>query len=104
MGLPYGSLATNNLHKVRKDPKGAWCVYCLTPPNCHVYLQLIDKTTILCPNCGIDAVVPASKVESFQTLQHWHFLAFEQGSEGTKRFKYGPKSTVNAIVQKKSCA
>tara|TARA_B100000482_G_scaffold157249_1_gene119261 strand:- start:781 stop:1065 length:285 start_codon:yes stop_codon:yes gene_type:complete len=76
MKLPYIPLATNNLEAVRKDPKGARCVYCLGRPNCDIFLELTDKTTIICPDCGVDAVVPASKVPDEETLCHWHNLGF----------------------------
>lgn len=76
MQLPYMSLATNNLEAIRNDPKGARCVYCLGRPNCKAAVELTDDSTIICPDCGIDAVVPASKVPDEETLRHWHFLGF----------------------------
>lgn len=86
MKLPYMLFATNNLLQVRKDPNGAYCVHCLRQPDCTVHLQLTDKTTILCPNCGVDAVVPASKVPNLKTLEHWHNLGFKKNNDTIAEF------------------
>lgn len=77
MSLPYIAFATNNLEEVQRDPQGARCVFCFGRPDCTRPVELTDETTIICPECGVDAVVPASKVPNEETLLLWHKLGFE---------------------------
>ena len=95
-------MATNNLSSVRNDLKGARCVYCLGYPDVTVKLEIVDESTVLCPLCGIDAVVPSSQVPDEETLQHWHNLGFS--FENTHKqlqessFNFGPDSTTQTII------
>ena len=73
---PYIKLATNNLEKVLADPKGARCVYCFGSPHIKSDINIIDISTIICPDCNIDAVVPASCVPNEETLVKWHQFGF----------------------------
>ena len=77
MTLPYMKLATNNLYNVMSDPLGARCVYCLGKPVITLATDVTDECTIICPLCGIDAVVPASRVQSEHVLKEWRRLGFE---------------------------
>jgi hypothetical protein len=68
--------ATNNLKRVLADTRGARCYHCLGHPNIDRFVRTVDSTTILCPECGIDAVVPASIVPNDTTLEQWHDCSF----------------------------
>ena len=85
--LPYIKFATNNLLKVLSDPKGARCVYCMGSPLITKDTDTIDINTIICPDCTIDAVVPASCVPNEETLKKWHQLGFGGKSNKIKPFK-----------------
>ena len=71
-------LATNNLAAILDDPKGACCYHCLERPIITQTTKTCDKTTVLCPLCGIDTVVPASFVPGpiNGTLKQWHSYWF----------------------------
>ena len=72
--LGYISMATNNLNELLNDSKGARCVYCFGAPviSLVVGVHVVDESTVLCPLCGIDAVVPASRVPDEATMRRWH--------------------------------
>ncbi len=74
--LPYMPHATNNLKAVLADPKGAVCVHCMQRPCIHKETETVDESTVLCPICGIDAVVPASVVPTQAVLRGWHRVGF----------------------------
>jgi hypothetical protein len=74
--LPYIKLATNNLALVLADPKGARCVYCYGSPIVNKNILTIDESTIICNLCGVDAVIPASKVINEKLIKEWHRLGF----------------------------
>ena len=78
--LPYMPFATNNLNAILNDDKGARCVYCFGKPVIDNNVLLTDVSTVICPICGIDAVVPASQVNSEETLKAWHRMGFQQFS------------------------
>merc|ERR1712070_1095116 len=73
---PYIHLATNSFYQILSDPKGARCVACLGSPNITREAELIDNTTVLCPQCYVDAVVPASEVPDETTLREWQRIGF----------------------------
>ena len=73
---PYLHLATNNLEAVLADEAGARCVHCLGTPAITPETDTIDESTIECPLCGVDAVVPASQVPDEATLNAWHNHGF----------------------------
>ena len=74
--LPYIIYATNNLQSILSDDNGARCVYCLGHPNISEDTLTTDESTVLCPICMVDAVVPASIVPNELTLQAWHIQGF----------------------------
>ena len=76
----YTTLATDNLSAVLADPYGARCFHCCGAPRIYPDSTVIDGGTLLCPLCGVDAVVPASKVAEDATLHAWRFLAFYPGT------------------------
>jgi len=77
-------------------------VYCLGHPGVTVNLEIVDECTILCPLCGIDAVVPASQVPDEETMQHWHNLGFSVRRRTiplkTDSFNVRPDSTTQSII------
>ena len=77
MTLPYMKFATNNLAQVLQDSKGARCVYCLGHPVIDLQTEVCDTSTVICPDCGVDAVVPASAVSSEKVLYEWHKSGFK---------------------------
>ena len=97
--FPYNYLTKNNLDAVRNDMKGARCIYCLGRPNCYAPVLLKDSSTIICPDCGVDAVIPASNLPDEETLHKWHEIRFPNRKE---TFKYGPNETTETILKKKS--
>jgi hypothetical protein len=74
--MSYIRFATNNLKSVLADKQGARCYFCLGHPNINRFVETVDFSTILCPECGIDAVVPASFVPNDTTLEQWHDRSF----------------------------
>ena len=76
--LPYMDLATNNYQEIISDCNGAYCVYCLQKPIIteDSIIEITDISTVICPLCNVDAIVPASKVENFKQLALWHELGF----------------------------
>ena len=74
--LPYIIYATNNLESILSDGNGARCVYCLGHPDINEDTLTTDESTVLCPICMVDAVVPASIVPNGLTLQAWHIQGF----------------------------
>ena len=74
--LPYIKYSTNNLQSILNDSNGARCVFCLGHPEINEYTSTTDESTVLCPICMIDAVVPASVVPNELTLQAWHYQGF----------------------------
>lgn len=74
--LPYLAHATDNLYAVLDCDEGARCVYCMGSPKITKHTQTCGVSTIMCPDCGIDAVVPASVVTSETQLETWHASGF----------------------------
>ena len=74
----YRPFATNNLQRILDDPNGARCVYCLGSPTVDQTTETCDNSTVLCPECYIDAVVPASSIPGIpeETLRIWHHIGF----------------------------
>ena len=79
--LGYIKFATNNLQDILKDTNGCRCVYCLGKPNVTIDSDVCDKSTVICELCGIDAVVPISKIQEpiEETLAKWHEHGFGFG-------------------------
>jgi len=72
--MSYMPFATNNLQRILDDPNGARCVYCLGSPTVDETTETCNNSTVICPNCGIDAVVPTSSIPGIpeETLRIWH--------------------------------
>ena len=73
--LEYLKYVFNNLELLLADKNGSRCVYCLGAPVITRQTQTCDQSTVLCPLCGIDAVVPAS-VCNMNLLRKWHADGF----------------------------
>lgn len=67
-------LATKNHAQVLADPNGARCYQCLGKPIITKSTPTCDGSTLFCPLCRIDAVVPASQIPKpvEKTLQKWY--------------------------------
>ena len=74
--LGYMPLATNNAELVRGDVLGARCLFCLQRPTIDGSTPLCDESTVICPLCFVDAVVPESFVQSLAQLQSWRVEGF----------------------------
>ena len=74
--LPYMKYATNNLQEILNDEKGAVCIYCLKKPLITKSTSTTDISTVICPLCGIDAVVPQSIIVDNDILLKWHEMGF----------------------------
>lgn len=103
--LPYITFATNNLNDVINDKDGARCVYCLGKPKIDINTLTCDKTTVICPICGVAAVVPISKIPEpkEETLKFWNFKGFKDISSEIEiigLYKYGPNMSTNEILKK----
>ena len=72
----YHQMATNNLDTLLSDEAGARCYHCLGEPTICPDTPVVDHSTVICPLCGIDAVVPASEVKDEAVLHAWRYLAF----------------------------
>ena len=72
----YIDFATNNLQTLLADKNGARCYHCLGAPTIKPDTETCDGSTVMCPLCTVDAVVPASAVADEATLHAWRFLAF----------------------------
>ena len=72
--MDYLPLATNNLRALLDAGVGA-CVYCLEVFNPSPHnLVITDASTVLCPFCSVDAVVPGS--HTAEQLNAWHNAGF----------------------------
>ena len=69
-------LSRQNLHSVMQDSQGARCFSCAGWPHIDRCVEVLKDGTVICPDCGVDAVVPASKVYSEAELHAWRYLAF----------------------------
>ena len=78
-------LATNNHAVVLADPIGARCYHCLGKPKITVATPTCDGSTVFCPLCRIDAIVPASQIPHpiERNLKYWNTYWFS-----TKFFDY----------------
>ena len=66
----------NNWPTICRDKKGARCFQCLKALDVwNEHVTLIDLSTIVCPRCGVDAVVGASQVKSEAELHAWRAAA-----------------------------
>ena len=74
--LEYLKFATHNLNDILNDKNGCQCVFCFKKPKITSETLLCDESTVLCPLCGIDAVVPSSKIPNFKTLKRWRQEGF----------------------------
>ena len=74
--LSYYHLAKNNLQAVLDDQKGARCVHCMKCPIITSETVTCDDSTIICPLCNVDAVIPASWVCNKQHLKSFHSFGF----------------------------
>ena len=72
----YIDFATNNLQALLADKNGARCYHCLGAPTIKPDTETCDGSTVMCPLCTIDSVVPASAVADEATIHAWRFLAF----------------------------
>jgi hypothetical protein len=75
----YVTLSKNNLKAILNDKKGARCYYCFGSPSIGVEVATCDPPyydTVVCPMCGVDAVLPASEIPDEATLHAWHYLGF----------------------------
>ena len=75
----YVTLSKNNLKAILNDKKGARCYYCFGSPSIGVEVATCDPPyydTVVCPICGVDAVLPASEIPDEATLHAWHYLGF----------------------------
>ena len=76
-GLPrYHGLATNNLEALLRDKAGSRCYHCLGRPKITPQTSVLDSSTVICPCCGVDSVVPTSEVPDEPTLHAWRYPAF----------------------------
>ncbi|MAJ97002.1 MAG: hypothetical protein CMI56_00090 [Parcubacteria group bacterium] len=78
MKLEYFKYATNNLDSIIADCNGARCVHCLQAPTILKNTKTCDVSTVICPLCGVDAVVPASVVINEAILLKWHNEGFKE--------------------------
>ena len=83
-------LSVKNLRSVTDDKKGARCFSCcatlrVNRETCEVFAavgggrkigHILSDGTVVCPLCGVDAVVPASELRSEAELHAWRYLAF----------------------------
>ena len=71
-------LATNNHALVLADPIGARCYHCLGKPKITVTTPTCDGSTVFCPLCRIDAIVPASQIPHpiERNLKYWNTYWF----------------------------
>lgn len=76
MASSYIQYATNNLHDILNDPNGARCIFCFNYPIITINSETTDVSTVICPLCRIDAVVPASIVTSESLILEWHRNGF----------------------------
>ena len=102
--LPYIPYATDNLNDNINDKEGSRCVHCLGKPKIDINTLTCDKSTVICPICGVDAVVPISKIPEpkEQTLKSWNFQGFKDTSveiEIIGPYKYGPNMSTNEILK-----
>lgn len=78
--LPYMNLATNNKDQIINDSEGGVCIWCYKKMTTSEDINKIESggRDVCCNYCGIDAVVPISKVpEPFEyTLENWRCLGF----------------------------
>jgi hypothetical protein len=80
--LEYMKYATNNIQAVCKN--GGVCVYCKTvfPTNTKYETPIRGESTVLCPKCDVDAVVPIDILpaqgteEYIKKLDEWHNSGF----------------------------
>ena len=91
----FRDLATNNLHALLADKDGARCFHCLARPGINPGTQTVDESTVICPLCGVDAVVPASEVTNEATLHAWRYLAFFERSKPEEAAAINTQSNEN---------
>ena len=76
MTSSYIQHVTNNLCNILNDPNGARCIFCLQSPVITTHSKIVDVSTVVCPLCNVDAVVPASLVTSESLILQWHQQGF----------------------------
>jgi len=74
--LEYLKFATNNLNDILNDKKGCQCVFCFGKPKITSETEICNESTVVCPLCDTDAVVPSSKIPNFETLKRWRQEGF----------------------------
>lgn len=72
----YLKYATNNLEALLADERGSRCVFCLGSPAITKSTMTVDESTVICPLCDVDAVIPASLVDDEAQLLRWHEEGF----------------------------
>ena len=87
-------MMTNNLQLIMDDEQGARCIYCLGRPSVNKYTEVVDNSTVVCPECGVDAVIPASAVESEERLHAWRYLLFTAKGTASPTTTDGSTKTV----------
>ena len=93
-------LSRQNLHSVMQDSQGARCFSCAGWPHIDRCVEVLKDGTVICPDCGVDAVVPASKVYSEAELHAWRYLAFYYGCPPIKsKSKVQPPAKEDAKKQ-----
>jgi hypothetical protein len=88
------AMMTNNLQLIMDDERGARCIYCLSRPSVNKYTEVVDNSTVVCPECGVDAVIPASAVESEERLHAWRYLLFTAKGTASPTTTDGSTKTV----------
>lgn len=75
--IDYINNVTNNWDDAKLPGKFV-CVYCFaTFPSSSIIEYTDNGLTIICPYCGIDAVIHSSKVPDMNTIQSFHNWAFK---------------------------
>lgn len=102
----YGKdLATNNFAAVLDDPNGARCYHCFGYPKITKETMTFDGSTVFCPLCRVDAVVPVSKIphpvnKSLKLWNKYWFSVDAYNSEEEEFFEFEEED--NDEVQKDS--
>jgi len=92
MTLPYLPLVTNNKNSLRK---GSRCIFCFSDvPFVSIKEWIDNDDTAICPLCGIDAVVPLSKLPTDKSMADsilikWKKMGFSTKCSGCGMTKQG---------------
>ena len=69
-----------SINFVLNDEKGARCIYCFGYPSVNIDTITTCDNIVVCPICGIDAIIPASYIVSEYQLKWLHRVIFKQYS------------------------